>query len=130
MPLNAQYDYEVARNFAYIIAQFAYKKVPGFTSLKRSPSKRQKKVYLDYLQNRPGQTLAAPYSIRPRPGAPVATPLKWEEVKIGLDPNRFTIKNTLERLKENGDIFKNVLGKGIDIAKCISKLEAFAKKKM
>ena len=130
VPLNAQYDYEVARNFAYIIAQFAYKKVPGFTSLKRSPSKRQKKVYLDYLQNRPGQTLAAPYSIRPRPGAPVATPLKWEEVKIGLDPNRFTIKNTLERLKENGDIFKNVLGKGIDIAKCISKLEAFAKKKM
>jgi bifunctional non-homologous end joining protein LigD len=104
-------------------------KTSGFTRLKRSPSKRQKKVYLDYLQNRPGQTLAAPYSIRPRPGAPVATPLKWEEVKKGLNPKDFTIKNTLKRVEKNGDLFKNVLGKGIDLAKCISKLEAYAKKK-
>jgi len=129
VPLGAKYNYEVARNFAYIVAQFAYKKVPGFTSLQRSPSKRQKKVYLDYLQNRPGQTLAAPYSIRPRKGAPVSTPLKWEEVKIGLSPDQFNIKNTLERLGKTGDIFKDVLGKGIDITKCISKLEAYARKK-
>ncbi len=129
VPLGAKYTYDVTREFTYIIAQFAYKKVPGFTSLQRSPSKRQKKVYLDYLQNRPGQTLAAPYSIRPRKGATVSTPLKWEEVKIGLSPDQFTIKNTLERLAKMGDIFKDVLGKGIDIGKCISKLEAYAKKK-
>jgi len=129
VPLGAKYNYEVARNFAYIVAQFAYKKVPGFQSLQRSPSTRQKKVYLDYLQNRPGQTLAAPYSIRPRKGAPVSTPLKWEEVKIGLSPDQFNIKNTLERLGKTGDIFKDVLGKGIDITKCISKLEAYARKK-
>jgi bifunctional non-homologous end joining protein LigD len=103
--------------------------VPSFTSLERSPSKRQKKVYLDYLQNRPGQTLAAPYSVRPRPGATVATPLKWSEVKKGLDPKQYHIKNIMKRLSKTGDIFKPVLGKGIDIEKCISKLEAYAKKR-
>lgn len=129
VPLNAKYNYDVAREFAHLVARLVHEKVPSFTSIKRSPSKRQKKVYLDYLQNRPGQTLAAPYSIRPQPGAPVATPLKWEEVKIGLDPKDYHIKNTLMRLSKTGDIFKDVLGKGIDIAKCISKLEAYAKKK-
>ncbi len=129
VPLAAKYNYDVARDFAHLVAQFAHHKVRAFTSLERSPSKRQKKVYLDFLQNRPGQTLAAPYSVRPRLGAPVATPLKWEEVKIGLDPKNYTIKNTLERLGKIGDIFKDVLGKGIDIGKCISKLEAYSKKK-
>ncbi|HSP88220.1 MAG TPA: DNA ligase D [Ignavibacteriaceae bacterium] len=129
VPLAAKYNYDVAKDFAHLVAQFAHHKVRGFTSLERSPSKRQKKVYLDYLQNRTGQTLAAPYSVRPKPGAPVATPLKWDEVKIGLDPKNYTIKNTLERLAKMGDIFKDVLGKGIDIEKCISKLEAYAKKK-
>jgi bifunctional non-homologous end joining protein LigD len=129
VPLGAVYNYDVAREFTHLVARLVHTKTSGFTSLKRSPSKRQKKVYLDYLQNRPGQTLAAPYSIRPRPGATVATPLKWEEVKKGLNPKDFTIKNILKRIEKNGDLFKNVLGKGIDLSKCISKLEAYAKKK-
>ena len=129
VPLGTQYNYDVAREFTHLVARLVHAKTSGFTSLKRSPSKRQKKVYLDYLQNRPGQTLAAPYSIRPRPGATVATPLKWGEVKKGLNPKDFTIKNTLRRIGKNGDLFKNVLGKGIDLTKCISKLEAYAKKK-
>jgi bifunctional non-homologous end joining protein LigD len=129
VPLNAQYNYDVARDFAHLVAQFVHYKIPDFTSLQRSPSKRQKKVYLDYLQNRTGQTLAAPYSVRPRQGAPVSTPLKWSEVKIGLAPNQHHIKNILKRLSKTGDIFKDVLGKGINIEKCISGLEAYAKKK-
>jgi bifunctional non-homologous end joining protein LigD len=128
VPLNAEYDYDVAKDFAHLVAQFAHHKAPSFTSLERSPSKRQKKVYLDYLQNRPGQTLAAPYSVRPRSGATVATPLKWSEVKKGLDPKQYHIKNIMKRLSKTGDIFKPVLGKGIDIEKCIGKLEAYAKK--
>ncbi|RPI73196.1 MAG: DNA ligase D [Ignavibacteriales bacterium] len=129
VPLGAKYNYDLARDFAHLVAQFVHHKIPGFTSLERSPSKRQKKVYLDYLQNRPGQTLAAPYSVRPRPGAPVATPLKWNEVKIGLNPASFHIKNIISRLNKTGDIFKEVLQKGIDIEKCISKLEQYSKKK-
>ncbi len=129
VPLEAQYEYSVAKDFAHLVAQFVHHKTSSFTSLQRSPSKRQKKVYLDYLQNRTGQTLAAPYSVRPRPGATVATPLKWSEVKKGLDPKNFTIKNILKRLEKTNDIFKPVLGKGIDIEKCIHKLETYAKKK-
>lgn len=128
IPLNAKYTYEISRGFAHLIAQLVYKKIPGITSIKRNTSKRQKKVYLDYLQNRVGQTLAAPYSIRPKQGAPVSTPLKWSEVKAGLDPQNFTIKNIFQRLEKAGDLFKDVLGKEIDITKCISNLEAYAKK--
>jgi bifunctional non-homologous end joining protein LigD len=123
VPLNAKYDYDVARNFAHLVAQIAHSRTSDFTSILRSPSKRQKKVYLDFLQNRTGQTLAAPYSLRPRPGAPVSTPLKWEEVKPGMDPKDFNIENTEERLKSTRDIFKGVLGPGINIEKCIKNLE-------
>jgi bifunctional non-homologous end joining protein LigD len=92
------------------------------TSIERSPSKRQGKVYLDYLQNRRGQTLAAPYSIRPKPGAPVSTPLLWEEVKPGLDPSNFNMRNIEDRLKDLGDIFHPVLGPGINLASCLEAL--------
>jgi bifunctional non-homologous end joining protein LigD len=128
IPLNAEYSYNVSREFAHLIAQIVYQKLPDITSIKRNPAKRQKKVYLDYLQNRVGQTLAAPYSVRPRPGAPVSTPLKWSEVKTGLDPTDFNIKTIFNRIGKKGDLFRGVLGKGIDIVKCISRLEAYSKK--
>ncbi|MDR2282658.1 MAG: hypothetical protein LBE37_05585 [Sphingobacterium sp.] len=78
-------------------------------------SKRKGKIYIDYLQNRPGATLAAPYSVRPKPGATVSMPLHWDEVKKGLKLKDFTITNALERVKAEGDIFKPVLGKGINL---------------
>jgi bifunctional non-homologous end joining protein LigD len=125
VPLKAKYDYDVAKDFAHLIGNIVNGWIPDFTSLERSPSKRKKKVYLDYLQNRKGQTLAAPYSIRPKPGATVSTPLKWEEVKSGLHPSDFTIKNIFKRLEKTGDLFKGVLGAGIDIEKCITVLIIF-----
>ncbi|MCM0080761.1 DNA ligase D [Geomonas sp. Red32] len=123
VPLGAKYDYHQAEQFAHVIATLAHQQVPEFTSLLRSPSKRQKKVYLDFLQNKPGQTLAAPYSIRPRPGATVSTPLRWEEVQAGLHPSQFTIRSILRRLEQVGDLFGGVLGPGIDIVSCIDNLE-------
>ena len=74
-------------------------------------------MYLDFLQNRPQATLAAPYSLRPKPGATVSMPLHWEEVKKGLTMKDFTIKNSIARIKTEGDIFKPVLGKGINLHK-------------
>jgi bifunctional non-homologous end joining protein LigD len=106
-----------------VIATLVHHQVPDFTSLLRSPSKRQKKVYLDFLQNKAGQTLAAPYSIRPRPGATVSAPLKWEEVKAGLNPHQFTIATMPSRLEHLGDLFSGVLGPGIDMEKCLENLE-------
>ncbi len=122
VPLGARYDYEQSKQFAHLIATLVNAELPDITSLERSPKKRQKRIYLDYLQNRKGQTLAAPYSARPKPGATVSTPLEWKEVNSRLDPKDFTIKNIFKRLDKKGDLFKPVLGKGIDLEKVLKKL--------
>jgi len=75
------------------------------------------------LQNRRGQTLASVYSLRPKKEASVSMPITWEELKTGMRPGDFNIYNALERVQEMGDIFKPVLGKGIDILKAIKNLE-------
>ncbi|WP_242919917.1 DNA ligase D [Pontibacter liquoris] len=124
VPLGAKYPFEQVRNFAHLVVQQVHAQLPQLTSLERSPKERRKQVYLDYLQNSIGQTVAAPYCVRPRPGATVSTPLQWKEVKPGLDPKDFTIKNVPARLKKLGDIFKDVLGKGIDLTACQQKLQA------
>ena len=72
-------------------------------------------MYIDFLQNRPQATLAAPYSLRPKPGAPVSAPVVWEEVKKGMSMLDYTIFNMIDRLKEVGDLYKAVLGKGVDL---------------
>jgi len=90
--------------------------------LERNPAKRKGKIYLDFLQNRTIQTIAAPYSLRPKPGATVSTPLDWSEVKKGLTPKKFNIDTIFDRLKNVGDIFKPVLDKGIDMQKTLENI--------
>ena len=68
-----------------------------------------------------GQTLASVYSVRPRPGATVSMPVDWKEVKKGLHPSQFTIKNALKRVKQKGDLFEPVLGNGINIPSILRK---------
>lgn len=124
VPLGAKYTYDQARDFAHLVATMAHEQIPGITSLDRALSKRGKdKLYIDFLQNSKGQTLACAYSLRPKPGATVSTPLEWSEVKKGLHPSDFTIKNIMTRIEKKGDLFKGVLLKGIDMAKCIKKLK-------
>ena len=122
VPLGARYDYGQAREFAQIVATIVNQRLPKTTSLVRSPSLRQGRVYLDCLQNARGQTLAAPYSVRPYPGATVSTPLRWREVTPRLDPARFTIKTMPRRLDRLGDLWKPVLGPGIDLEACLDRL--------
>lgn len=121
IPLGAKYDYDQSQMFAKIIVTLVHQQLPEFTSLERMVADRKGKMYLDFLQNRPGATIAGPYSLRPKPGATVSMPLAWEEVKPGMTMKDFTIFNALDRLKETGDLFKGVLGKGIDLSKAISK---------
>jgi len=124
VPTAKKYTYEQIKDFAYLVCVMANDKLNDFTTLERNLKKRGKKhIYLDYLQNRWGQTIASVYSLRPKPGATVSTPLLWKEVKKGLSPKEFTIYNTLDRVKKMGDIFKGVLGKGIDLRKCLKNLE-------
>lgn len=123
IPLGAKYTYEQSKEFARLIVTLVQTQIPSFTSIERQVSARKGKLYLDFLQNRPQATLAAPYSVRPKPGASVSMPLHWEEVKKGLKITDFTIFNAMDRLRHEGDLFKPVLGKGIAMQKALSRLQ-------
>lgn len=124
IPVNRKYEYDMVRDFALIIATLVHEQLPAITTLERSLSKRKKnQIYIDYLQNSRGQTLASAYSVRPRPGATVSAPLEWKEVKAGLHPSLFTIKNIKKRADKKGDLFRGVLGKGVNIPAALKKLD-------
>jgi len=124
IPMKKQYNFDQVKDFAHILMKKVNTHLPELTTLERSLKKRDdKKIYLDYLQNRSGQTLASVYSIRPKEGASVSMPLEWDELKKDLKPTDFNIKNTLERIKAKGDLFKPVLGKGIDMMKALELLQ-------
>jgi bifunctional non-homologous end joining protein LigD len=122
IPMGAKYTYDQCQLFGKVIATQVQHILPEFTSIERIVKNRKNKLYVDYLQNRPKATLAAPYSLRPKPGATVSMPLHWEEVKKGLAMKDFTIVNAMARIKEQGDIFRPVLGKGIRLDKILQKI--------
>ncbi|MBK8551981.1 MAG: DNA ligase D [Ignavibacteria bacterium] len=123
LPLKAKYDYDQVRMFAHILASAVHSRLPETTSIERMVNKRKNKIYIDFLQNSKGQTIAAPYSVRPKPHATVSTPLMWSELKDNLTPQDFTIFNIKKRLDKVGDLWKGVLGKGIPFLKALKKLE-------
>lgn len=123
IPLGAKYNYEDSKEFGRAIVKLVHSQIPEYTSIERQISKRKGKMYLDFLQNRPQATVAAAYSLRPKPDAPVSTPLHWEEVKKGLRIRNFTILNATGRLKEQGDIFKGVMDDGIDLESTYKKID-------
>lgn len=123
IPAAKKYTYDQVKDFANLICMLVNKMLPKFTTLERNLKKRgNKHIYLDYLQNRRGQTLACAYSARPKPEATVSTPLEWNEVKKGLSPLQFDIYNIKSRVEEKGDLFANVLRKGIDMDTCLKNL--------
>ncbi|MEN0057178.1 MAG: DNA ligase, partial [Mucilaginibacter sp.] len=124
IPLGAQYTYDQSQLFANIIVKLVHQQTPDFTTLERMIANRKGKMYLDFLQNRPGATIAGVYSLRPKPGATVSMPVHWDEVKSGLTMRDFMIHNAIDRLKETGDLFTGVLGKGIDLAKTVKKAQS------
>lgn len=123
IPLLPKYSYDESQLFGRWVATQVNERLPDITSLERIVKARRGKLYIDFLQNRPGATLAAPYSARPKPGASVSMPLHWEEVKKGLKIKDFTIKNSIQRVRSEGDIFKPVLAKGVDLHKLLKSLE-------
>jgi bifunctional non-homologous end joining protein LigD len=122
IPLGTKYTYEESKEFGRLIAHIVNSELPKFTSVERMISNRNRKLYIDFLQNRPQATLASAYSLRPKPGATVSMPLHWEEIKKGLKMSDFSIYNSIARMKEQGDIFKPVLGKGINMQQALKKL--------
>jgi bifunctional non-homologous end joining protein LigD len=127
VPLGAKYDYDQSQMFARLVVNIVHQQIPDYTTLERMVKNRDGKMYLDFLQNRPGATIAGPYSLRPKPGATISMPLHWDEVKAGLTMKHFTINNSIARLKKEGDLFKGVLDKGIDLEKTIKKAQSIFK---
>ncbi|HEY3297119.1 MAG TPA: DNA ligase D [Armatimonadota bacterium] len=122
IPLGAKYSYEQARTFIEILARLINRRIPDITSIERSPARRKGRVYLDYLQNVQGKTLASVYCVRPQPHAPVSTPLRWNELESVKDPSEFNIRTVRGRFDSVGDLFKDVLGEGIDLAEALERL--------
>lgn len=109
VPIHNLYSYEEVRRMGYHLSKIVQSAYPEKCTLTRSKEKR-KGVYLDYLQNGKGKTMAAVYSVRPRPGAPVSTPLTWEEIADGrVSPNRLNMFTIPEHIQQAGDLFKEVL---------------------
>jgi bifunctional non-homologous end joining protein LigD len=123
VPLGAQCTYEESRSLGELLARVVNREHPDISTIVRKVSDRAGRVYLDYLQNRHGQTIAGPFSVRPLPGAPVSTPLRWNEVGARLDPRRFTLTTLPARLaRRPEDPLRGVLTRKPDLAHALERL--------
>ena len=122
--LGAKYDYDFTKMFAEYIANIIHNELPDTTSIERNPARRKNKTYIDFLQNRRGQTIACPYSVRPKLGATVSAPLHWHEVNNDLKLSNYTIHNMCERIKKVDDPWKSLLKNKADLKKGLELLKA------
>jgi bifunctional non-homologous end joining protein LigD len=123
VPVEPIYSSAQTRQFAEILARWVAAERPDLFTTPRTVSAREKgKVYFDYLQNASGKTISAPYVLRAYLGAPVATPLKWNEVVPGLKPVQFHIANVVRRFERVGDLFAGVLSKPQELGPALERL--------
>jgi bifunctional non-homologous end joining protein LigD len=123
--LAPRYTYEQARMFSELVARVVLARRPAETTLARNPSARGGRVYIDYIQLGEGKTIAAPFSVRPQPGAPASAPLKWRELRVGLDPVEFNIRTMPQRMERLGaDPFVGVLEDRQEIEPALPKIES------
>lgn len=122
--LASKYTYEQARMFSELVAQTVVDRIPEIATINRNPGTRKGRVYIDYLQLGHGKTIAAPFSVRPVPGAPVSAPLSWAELKPTLDPVSYNIKNMVARMTRlRRDPFLEALTKHASLEEPIHRLE-------
>jgi bifunctional non-homologous end joining protein LigD len=122
IPLGARLGHADARALAEVLARVACAERPDIATAARPLAARGGKVYVDYLQNGRGKLIAAPFSVRPRGGAPVSMPLRWSQVTRRLDPARFTIRTALAGIRRGGDPVRGVLGTPIDVPAMLAAL--------
>ena len=123
LPLGARYTDEETCSFARLLAELAVAAEPDIATLARPANAREGKVNVDFLQNGQGRTIAAPFSVRPLPGAPVSCPLRWPDVAAALDPGRFTIRAVPRRFETTGDPMAPVRSGRIDMAAALARIE-------
>ena len=121
VPIARRHTFASVREFAGIVAGALARAHPGLVTTEWVKEKRRG-VLVDANQNGPGKTNASVYSVRPRAGAPVSTPLRWEEVVSGLDPEAFTMEVVLDRVARDGDLFAGVLAGKQSLARALRAL--------
>jgi len=104
VPIARRYTYEETRRFAEVVAGALARTRPDLVTTEWAKAKRRG-VFIDAKMNGEGMTIASVYSVRPRPGAPVATPLRWQELTADLDPRDFTMDTVVRRVERHGDLF-------------------------
>jgi bifunctional non-homologous end joining protein LigD len=125
VPLGRLCTYEQSRTLGELLARVMLRDVGDIATITRHVTKRGDKVYIDYLQNRHGQTIVAPFSVRPLPGATVSMPLRWDEVADGLNPKDYTIQNAMDRMAALGsDPVSPVLREVPDLGGALARLAA------
>lgn len=127
VPLSEQTAYEPARLFTQIVATMIGSKYPKIATVERTVNARGPKVYIDYLQNIEGKTLACAYSARASAFAGVSTPVTWEEIESGIEPEAFTLSTIAARLGEVGDLWAPVRNpeNGLVLQDGLARLAAF-----
>ena len=124
IPLGGALTHDQATAFSEVLARLVVADLPEIATIVRPLGGRAGKVYVDFLQNGAGKTIAAPFCVRPRPGAPVSAPLAWSEVTARLDPARFTIKSVPARVDRRRDPMRAVLETSVDVATVLAALQA------
>ncbi|MFL6197648.1 MAG: DNA ligase D [Thermoanaerobaculia bacterium] len=123
IPMGAQHDHDLVRQLAELLARVIVDRLPAIATTQRSIPARKGRVYVDALQNGRGKLLAAPYSVRPHPGAPVSTPLAWSEVSSKLDVRKLNLRTVPKRLQKLGeDSLLPVLELSPDLMSALAKL--------
>jgi bifunctional non-homologous end joining protein LigD len=125
--LKPGYDYAQSEMFAESVARIVARDLPEIATVERHLAERGGKVYIDFGQNRKGQTVVPPYVVRPVRGATVSTPLAWDELESDLQIAHFTLQNVPERLERLGDLFRPVLSEPQDLAPAIAALAEYWK---
>jgi bifunctional non-homologous end joining protein LigD len=121
VPIARRATYEQTYGFAERVSRRLEEAHPGLVTTEWLKRKREG-VLVDHRQNAWGKTIASAYSVRPKPGAPVSTPLRWEELVDGLEPRAFGMEQALERVERHGDLFAPVLEGGQALGVALRKL--------
>jgi bifunctional non-homologous end joining protein LigD len=123
--LAPKYTYDQAKMFSELVSQVVVNRVPEIATINRNPRSRNGRVYIDYLQLGHGKTIAAPFSVRPMPGAPVSAPMTWKELKPSLDPSVYSIKTMPARMSRiKRDPFLDAIEKHAALEEALPHLEA------
>jgi bifunctional non-homologous end joining protein LigD len=128
LPLDRRADFSIVKEFAVLLCDELAARAPAALTTEKRKAKRGSRVFLDYLRNDYAQTAVAPYAVRPKPGAPVATPLDWSEVgSVGLTAQKFTMSNLFRRLARKDDPWAGIGRHRQGLARASRRLDAMAR---